>query len=218
MDAEIRRRKPRKKHKIIFAVTALLAAVIILASYLDNKLDPLVAMMAEVKAKNKVSEMINASPARAIEESGYTYSELVNIRYDSAGRITSISADSLRMTELRTKITEYIINDFKNFSDFVIEISLSNVLDDEVILGRMPDVRIPASIDPGAAVTSTLESEFLDAGINQTLHKIYADIKADVCVLTLITNLSFEVNTKVALAETVIVGDIPKFYIGGMTY
>ena len=218
MDAEIRRRKPRKKHKIIFAVTALLAAVIILASYLDNKLDPLVAMMAEVKAKNKVSEMINASTARAIEESGYTYSELVNIRYDSAGRITSISADSLRMTELRTKITEYIINDFKNFSDFVIEISLSNVLDDEVILGRMPDVRIPASIDPGAAVTSTLESEFLDAGINQTLHKIYADIKADVCVLTLITNLKFEVNTKVAIAETVIVGDIPKFYIGGMTY
>ena len=67
-------------------------------------------------------------------------------------------------------------------------------------------------------MTSTLESEFLDAGINQTLHKIYADIKADVCVLTLITNLSFEVNTKVALAETVIVGDIPKFYIGGMTY
>ena len=214
MDTEIRRRKPKKKHKVIFIVTAVIAAVILIASYLDNKLDPLVAMMAEVQAKNKVSEMINASTERAIFESGYTYDNLVNIRYDSAGRITSISADSLKMTHLRTKITEYIINDFKSLSDFTIEISVGNVMDDEIIFGRLPDMRIPASIDPAAAVTSTLESTFEAAGINQTLHRIYADIKADVCVLTLISNFNIEINAKVALAETVIVGDIPKVYWG----
>lgn len=51
MDTEIRRRKPKKKRKVIFIVTAVIAAVILIASYLDNKLDPLVAMMAEVQAK-----------------------------------------------------------------------------------------------------------------------------------------------------------------------
>lgn len=214
MDTEIRRRKPKKKHKAIFIATAVIAAVILIASYLDNKLDPLVAMMAEVQAKNKVSEMINASTERALLESGYTYDNLVNIRYDSAGRITSISADSLKMTRLRTKITEYIINDFKDFGGFTIEISVGNVMDDEIIFGRLPDMRIPASIDPAAAVTSTLESAFEAAGINQTLHRIYADIKVDVCVLTLISNFNIEINAKVALAETVIVGDIPKVYWG----
>ena len=118
MDTEIRRRKPKKKRKVIFIVTAVIAAVILIASYLDNKLDPLVAMMAEVQAKNKVSEMINTSTERAILESGYTYDSLVNIRYDSVGRITSISADSIKMTRLRTKITDYIINDFKDFGGF----------------------------------------------------------------------------------------------------
>lgn len=147
MDTEIRRRKPKKKHKAIFIATAVIAAVILIAAYLDNKLDPLVAMMAEVQAKNKVSEMINASTERALLESGYTYDSLVNIRYDSAGRITSISADSLKMTRLRTKITDYIINDFKDFGGFTIEISVGNVMDDEIIFGRLPDMRIPASID-----------------------------------------------------------------------
>lgn len=214
MDTEIRRRKPKKKHKAIFIATAVIAAVILIASYLDNKLDPLVAMMAEVQAKNKVSEMINASTERALLESGYTYDSLVNIRYDSAGRITSISADSLKMTRLRTKITDYIVNDFKDFGGFTIDISVGNVMDDEIIFGRLPDMRIPASIDPAAAVTSTLESAFEAAGINQTLHRIYADIKVDVCVLTLISNFNIEINAKVALAETVIVGDIPKVYWG----
>ena len=142
MDTEIRRRKPKKKRKVIFIVTAVIAAVILIASYLDNKLDPLVAMMAEVQAKNKVSEMINTSTERAMLESGYTYDSLVNIRYDSVGRITSISADSIKMTRLRTKITDYIINDFKDFGGFTIEISVSNLMDDEIIFGRFPDMSI----------------------------------------------------------------------------
>lgn len=214
METELRRRRPRKKHRAIFTVAVVLVIAVFLISYLDNKLDPLVAMMAEIQVKNMVSEMVNASTVRALLESGYTYDSLVNIRYDSVGRITSFSADSVKMTHLQTKITEYIINDFKGLSEFSIELSVGNVVDDEIIFGILPDMHIPASVDPAAAVTSTIESTFESAGINQTLHKIYADIKVDICVLTLISNLNIEINSKVALAETVIVGDIPNVYLG----
>lgn len=218
METEIRRKMPRKTKKsrkaavIVIAVAALL---VMLISFINNKLDPLVTLEATVQARNTVSEMINRSTARALAESGIQYEELVNIRFDANGKITSISANTMKMTELRTKITEYIIEDFKNYGEFRIEISFSNMFDDEVIFGRFPNLMMPASIDPQAAVESTLESEFISAGINQTLHKIYADINAKVCILTLISNVEFELNAKVALAETVIVGDVPRFYMGG---
>lgn len=218
METVIRRRAPhklKKSHKAAIIIAVILSLAIMLISYVNNKLDPLVALEATVQSRNTVSEMINKATARALAESGIGYEELVNIRLDANGKITSISANTMKMTELQTKITEYIIEDFNNYGEFKIEISFSNMFDDEVIFGRFPNLMMPASIDPQAAVESTLESEFISAGINQTLHKIYADINAKVCILTLISNVEFELNAKVALAETVIVGDVPRFYMGG---
>ncbi len=218
METVIRRRAPhklKKSHKAAIIIAVILSLAIMLISYVNNKLDPLVTLEATVQSRNTVSEMINKATARALAESGIGYEELVNIRLDANGKITSISANTMKMTELRTKITEYIIEDFNNYGEFKIEISFSNMFDDEVIFGRFPNLMMPASIDPQAAVESTLESEFISAGINQTLHKIYADINAKVCILTLISNVEFELNAKVALAETVIVGDVPRFYMGG---
>ena len=218
METVIRRRAPhklKKSHKAAIIIAVILSLAIMLISYVNNKLDPLVTLEATVQSRNTVSEMINKATARALAESGIGYEELVNIRLDANGKITSISANTMKMTELQTKITEYIIEDFNNYGEFKIEISFSNMFDDEVIFGRFPNLMMPASIDPQAAVESTLESEFISAGINQTLHKIYADINAKVCILTLISNVEFELNAKVALAETVIVGDVPRFYMGG---
>ena len=64
-----------------------------------------------------------------------------------------------------------------------------------------------------------LRSEFTSAGINQTLHRIYLEIKCRVIILTPLETMEEVIVNQVLIAEGVIVGDIPNAYynLNGIT-
>lgn len=64
-----------------------------------------------------------------------------------------------------------------------------------------------------------LRSEFTSAGINQTLHRIYLEIKCRVIILTPFETMEEVIANQVLIAEGVIVGDIPNAYynLNGIT-
>ena len=57
-----------------------------------------------------------------------------------------------------------------------------------------------------------LKSEFKASGINQTLHRIYLEIKCNVIILTPFQTIEEPVINQVLLAEGVIVGEVPNSY------
>lgn len=56
-------------------------------------------------------------------------------------------------------------------------------------------------------------SFFQSAGINQTLHKIYIDVYADVSIVTPIDQPTIQVKAEVLVCENLIVGKIPQTYL-----
>lgn len=61
-------------------------------------------------------------------------------------------------------------------------------------------------------VETDLRSEFTSQGINQTLHRVYLQVKCDVNILTPFDNISREITNQVLLMENIIVGNIPNTY------
>lgn len=61
-------------------------------------------------------------------------------------------------------------------------------------------------------VETDLRSEFSAQGINQTLHRVYLQVKCNVNILTPFDNSSREITNQVLLMENVIVGNIPNTY------
>ncbi len=61
-------------------------------------------------------------------------------------------------------------------------------------------------------VETDLRSEFTAQGINQTLHRVYLQVKCNVNILTPFDNSSREITNQVLLMENVIVGNIPNTY------
>ena len=57
-----------------------------------------------------------------------------------------------------------------------------------------------------------LKSEFISAGINQTLHRIYLEIKCKVVILTPFETIEQEIFNQVLLAEGLIIGEVPSSY------
>ncbi len=55
-------------------------------------------------------------------------------------------------------------------------------------------------------------SDFSQAGINQTLHRVIMEVNIEVSVLILGETDSFRVSSSVIVAETVIIGDVPNTY------
>lgn len=80
----------------------------------------------------------------------------------------------------------------------------------KLLAGKGPGVKI--TISPIGNVETDLKSEFTSQGINQTLHRVYLQVKCEVSILTPFDNLSRDVTNQVLLAENVIVGNIPSTY------
>ena len=80
----------------------------------------------------------------------------------------------------------------------------------KLLAGRGPRVKI--QISPIGSVETDLKSEFVTQGINQTVHRVYLEVRAKVNILTPFQNMEKEITNQVLLLENVIVGKIPETY------
>lgn len=76
--------------------------------------------------------------------------------------------------------------------------------------GRGPD--IPIKMSTVGNVETDLVSQFSEAGINQTLHRIYLNVSCKVTILTPFNSIEENITNQVLIAEAVILGDVPSTY------
>lgn len=67
-------------------------------------------------------------------------------------------------------------------------------------------------ISPIGIVDTELKSKFTQEGINQTLHRIYLEVKCSVNILTPFKDVEKTITNQVLLLENIIVGHIPETY------
>lgn len=61
-------------------------------------------------------------------------------------------------------------------------------------------------------VETDLKSEFIESGINQTLHRIYLEVRCNVSILTPYDTINETITNQVLLTEGLIIGNIPDTY------
>ncbi len=109
-----------------------------------------------------------------------------------------------------TDISIFLQESLDNKNNTRFNVRLGSLTGSKFLTGRGPNVEI--IMETAGDIETNIESEFLTAGINQTLHKIYIDIKCNINLFTAYKNTKEEVVVQVLLAEAVIVGNIPNSY------
>ena len=84
------------------------------------------------------------------------------------------------------------------------------LLGSKILSGRGPD--IPIKMSTVGNVETDLVSQFSEAGINQTLHRIYLNVNCKVTILTPFDSIEETITNQVLLAEAVIMGEVPSTY------
>ena len=197
-------KKNRKKLKVlIILIIAFSTAKLILDSIL-----PIFDTLCENKAKS-IATIISNEQATAVMKR-YTYDDMFIIEKDSSNKITMIRSNVIVINEIISDVAVKIQEEIDNRGREDIEIALGSFTGFKLLAGRGPGIKI--RISSIGNVETDLRSEFIAQGINQTLHRVYLEVKCEVNILTPFDNIARQITNQVLLVENVIVGTVPDTY------
>ena len=167
--------------------------------------------LAETQVKNTTSDLINDAIDKQIEDSVIQYDRIVYFEKDLDGRITALKTNMSEVNRLKTDILNIINDEILALDTSDIGIPVGNLFFPEFLSGKGP--KIPVNILSIRNSDASFSSNFVEAGINQTLQQINMQVSVDVAVLVLGESNYFTVSSQVVVAETIIVGQVPETYL-----
>lgn len=191
-------------------VCTLLIAVALSAgiiSFLELRLRPVAAQLAVRQVHNKVTAQLD----QALYDVPVDYDKLVQLQQDSTGAVLAITSDPGQVNLLRASVSKAALEAIAAVDVHTMGVPLGSLFELDLLWAIGPTIRV-RSLTAGT-VSTQVRSEFLSAGINQTLHRILVDVTVPLTVLLPGDRADTQVSTSVCLAETVIVGQVPETYL-----
>lgn len=186
---------------IIFALSAC---------YVRFLVTPLLVEICNAKIKVDSSRCINYAITEAMNQN-ITYDDLINIVTDNTGKISMIQANSVQLNMLSKLIHRVTISQLSNFANTMLKIPIGAFTGISILSGLGPSINI--EIFPYGDVECGFKSQFISAGINQTLHKIYLVVTTKIRVVLPTKTIVVDNGGDVVLCESLIVGHIPEVYL-----
>lgn len=200
------RKKSGGMRWLILLVLLLTAAVIAM----EQNLSQTMLDMAFARAYSMAVETINRAVKQAMGQ-GVTYEELIDAQMDAQGRVSMLRANTMRMNELASQTALLAERELGSAENQVVEIPLGAALGVSFLSGFGP--RLEVRILPVGAVHTSFDTEFETAGINQTRHKIFLNLRATVSLIVPTGSQLVEVTSTVPIAESIIVGEVPDSFV-----
>lgn len=196
-----------KTRKIIKIVTALMIAFFV-ANAIIKAILPVIDTQCINMAKSIATKISNEQATIVMAD--YEYADLMNITKDEQGNIKMIGANVILVNKIISDIPILIQNELDKIENSQFYIKLGTFTGSKLLSGRGPNIEIKMSAIGN--IETDLKSEFSEAGINQTVHRIYLEIKCNVIILTPFNSIEEQIVNQVLLAEGLIVGNTPNTY------
>ncbi|MBQ8837005.1 MAG: sporulation protein YunB [Clostridia bacterium] len=138
------------------------------------------------------------------------YGDFITVNYGSDGDVVSLETNAGGIALLTANITESAIKKLRGSDRLTVSIPIGNITGGAIFTGKGPKIDIDIVISQ--KITCEIENEFYERGINQTLHRIIAEVKVEVYALVPMSPQKIDVDIEYCIAETVIVGKVPDAY------
>ena len=208
---KLRKRRYLKTKLIITAVFFVAISI-----YIDVCLRPVVITVAQYRVQGLISKAVNNAIISVMDETNYSYADLVEIVKNEKQEILSVNYNSLHINKLRSELVKATIEETQKLPVTNLYIPIGNITSIDILQNKGPKLKF--TITPSSYVEADVESVFQNTGINQINHQIFIILK--VTANALIPNYSTSVysENKVCVAETVIIGKVPNTIGEGIIY
>ena len=205
---KIGKSKNNSKIKKVSKISNILFVALCTLNLVVTAINPIIDTQCNVIAKSIATKVCNEQASLVMNK--YKYEDLCNLVKDSNGNISLISANVVTINEIISGVAVKIQEELNNVDNGKFHIRLGNLTGSKLFSGRGPNIEVKMSTVGN--VETDLKSEFVSSGINQTLHKVYLEVKCNVIVLTPFNSIEQKIVNQVLLSEAVIVGITPNTY------
>lgn len=200
----------RQRKIIIPAVAVFLLVTVGIFVFLEFRIKSVRDELSTLEANSVASSALTAGLDKALEDYELNYNDIVSFTYDSQGNIKSLSTDIIALNTLGNEIginTDKYINDMGIYE---ISLPLTSLLGGQLFSGMGPDVSFYVTM---RGLTSTwFENRFEAAGVNQTRHQIFLNVRIRTNIVFSGNVSVVEYNSEICIAESVIVGVTPSTF------
>ncbi len=202
--------KKAKKRKIKFVFICIVLVLVLLCAYFENNIAPIIIDYCKTRVETITFGAVNNAISLVIND-GVDYDELIDVHKDSLGNITALQARTAKINLLARQISGIAQQNIDKLSKRGINVPIGAFLPSVVIAGQGPEIIV--NFISSGYVDCNFTSEFVEAGINHTLHKIYIKIISDVSLIIPASNTDIKSEQEVLVSESVLVGKVPDTYL-----
>lgn len=192
---------------LVIGLCAGLTSVVLLGA----QMRPLAAAAAKAQTQNVVNHMIEEIVLTDLGQRPLGYSDFVLIERDSRGMITALTTNMAAMNRLRGELLDHLLQEMDGIRVEDIHIPLGSLLGADLLWANGPSLNL-RGMSVGT-VSVEFESEFTGAGVNQTIHRIWLEVAVPLTLLLPGDRIETQVDSRLCVAETVIVGQVPDTYL-----
>jgi sporulation protein YunB len=203
--------KRHGKRRILFYIVLLAAGAVLFYIWTDSKISPIVAQMAVTRVHYLAGQSVNEAINDVMVQKALDYGDLILFERDVEGRVSAIKTNVTGINKLKTDVSRQVLDRIENIEKSELSIPFGSIFRNDLLMARGP--RVQVRLIPIGSVYANLENIFTAAGINQTRHQIVMIIRVDMSVAAWGNNVETHVISEVVVAETIIVGSVPEYYL-----
>ncbi|KAJ53658.1 sporulation protein YunB [Clostridium tetanomorphum] len=190
---------------LIFLFLSIFGAIFIYT--FDEIVTPTVITVADGEMRAKALEILNKTIIDNCLEN-FKYEDIISMEKDDSGNIAMIKADTLKMNKIACDVALESQQRLKDLGTVGIKMPLGYVFKNNILAYFGPNITV--KMQPIGYIETKYLSDFESAGINQTRHKIYVQVKTNIRVIIPMRSNDIEVKNEIPISETIIVGRIPE--------
>lgn len=199
-----------KIKKRLIAITIVVSIILFsLFIYFKKAVNPIVYNTVNLKTQSLGTRAINNAISQVVQD--VVYDEIISIVYDDFGNINMIQANTYKINALTEDLIVKTEDNLKTYGRIGIDVPIGTFTGIPILVGQGFDVSL--KINPIGSVNCSFNSKFEMSGINQTIHKIYLTINADIGVVLPIQTQNVKVSQQFLACESIIVGQVPEVYL-----
>ncbi len=191
------------------ALAVCVLFLLLTAVYALSVMRPAFLALAENRAKELAVQTINEAISQKVSKDT-EYSDIVEFERAEGNKINAVKSNLAGISKLKSDLSLEIQQKISEVGKEQLKIPLGSLMGNDIFAGCGPELSF--QIKPYGAVACDIQTDFTEAGINQTKLDVTVNVKADVSILAPAVNKKSTVETTVPIIQTVIVGDIPESY------
>lgn len=198
----------RGQKKVIY----LLITFLIIGSFIffiDLLLRPAIIKVAESKTQLMATKIINEAVQKNVAL--IHYQDLVGIHKDNDNRVVLMMPDTVLINKIATQTVLDIEKELEKMETQGFSLPLGLVTGSALFSNTGPPIRI--GITPASMIDVTMKDEFIEAGINQTKHRLYLNVKTNLQIVIPFLRSDVNVAVDVPITESIIIGPVPEWYM-----